>query len=69
MQERLYKEIIAVVGPDGDVTNGDLKSFPYLEQVFKETLRFFTIIPFIIRELSEEYKLGTYVLTFILYIQ
>lgn len=55
-----------MVGLDGDVTYEDLKSFPYLEQVFKETLRFFTVVPFLVRGLTEDYELGMSVLIFVL---
>lgn len=60
LQEKLYKEITSVIGPDDDVTSEDLKNFPYMEQVFKETLRFFTIVPILNRRSTEEYKLGTF---------
>lgn len=59
LQEKVYTEITSVVGPDDDVTSEHLNSFPYMEQVFKETLRFFTIVPYISRRSTEEYNLGT----------
>lgn len=60
LQEKVYTEITSVIGPDDDVTSEDLKHFPYMEQVLKETLRFFTIVPFLSRRSTEEYKLGKF---------
>lgn len=39
IQERLYNEIISVVGKDGVVTEGDVEKMPYLGAVVKETFR------------------------------
>ncbi|XP_038883630.1 cytochrome P450 77A1 [Benincasa hispida] len=39
VQERLYNEIINVVGKDGLITEGDIEKMPYLGAVVKETFR------------------------------
>ncbi|XP_054257158.1 cytochrome P450 4V2-like [Macrosteles quadrilineatus] len=59
IQERLYQEIISVVGTDSDVTAKDLQSMTYLDQVYKETLRWFTISHFALRKTSEDIKLSS----------
>ncbi|XP_054263503.1 cytochrome P450 4c21-like isoform X2 [Macrosteles quadrilineatus] len=59
VQERLYKEICSVVGPDDDdVTLEDLSNMPYLEMVIKETLRRFLTVPFLLRKLTKDVDLS-----------
>lgn len=47
-----------MVGMDDDVTLQDLNRMPYLDQVFKETLRWFLIVPFIGRKATKDVKLS-----------
>ncbi|KAM3964037.1 cytochrome P450 4C1-like [Aphomia sociella] len=54
-QDKVYNEIIEVLGPDErDVTENDLKNLQYLDMVYKETLRYFSIAAFIQRTVEEE---------------
>ncbi|XP_074362598.1 cytochrome P450 77A4-like [Apium graveolens] len=39
IQEKLYKEIVSVVGVDGIVTENDVEKMPYLGAIIKETFR------------------------------
>nr|ULR85573.1 cytochrome P450 [Spodoptera frugiperda] len=53
-QEKVYKEIIEVVGPDGPITGDQLKQLENLDMVYKETLRFFPIGGMIQRTVMED---------------
>lgn len=39
IQEKLYKEIVSVVGKNGEVTENDVEKMPYLGAIVKETFR------------------------------
>lgn len=39
VQQKLYEEIVNVVGKNGEVTEEDLEKMPYLNAIIKETLR------------------------------
>ncbi|KAF6994363.1 hypothetical protein CFC21_011090 [Triticum aestivum] len=62
VEEKLLKEIDAF-GPKDVVPNvEDIQTkFPYMEQVLKETMRFYTVSPLIAREASEDVQIGGYV--------
>ncbi|CAH1641027.1 unnamed protein product [Spodoptera littoralis] len=53
-QDKVYKEIIEVVGADGPVTNEQLKQLEHLDMVYKETLRYFPIGGMIQRTVMED---------------
>ncbi|XP_054260621.1 cytochrome P450 4g15-like [Macrosteles quadrilineatus] len=57
-QEKAYNEIMSVVGPDDDVTTDHAKQLTYLTQCIKETLRRFTLVPYLLRRASEDLKLS-----------
>ncbi|XP_054287436.1 cytochrome P450 4g1-like [Macrosteles quadrilineatus] len=59
VQDRLYSEIISVVGLNDDITPEDLSRMPYLEQVIKETMRKFLIVPFVLRKMSKDVELSS----------
>ncbi|CAO2183153.1 unnamed protein product [Urochloa humidicola] len=65
VEEKLLREIDAF-GPGGDrvvPTAHDLQTkFPYLDQVVKESMRFFTVSPLVARETSERVEIGGYAL-------
>ncbi|KAG2591049.1 hypothetical protein PVAP13_5NG403700 [Panicum virgatum] len=63
VEEKLLREIDAF-GPNDVVPSAeDLQTkFPYVDQVLKETMRFFTVSPLIAREASEDVEIGGYVL-------
>ncbi|XP_054264232.1 cytochrome P450 4C1-like [Macrosteles quadrilineatus] len=58
IQDRLYAEITHTVGSSDDVTKEHLQSMTYLDQVFKETLRWATVVPYILRKTTEAVKLS-----------
>ncbi|XP_052751911.1 cytochrome P450 4V2-like [Galleria mellonella] len=54
-QEKVYQEIIEVLGPNDEYVNeNDLKKLRYLDMVYKETLRYFSIAALIQRTVEEE---------------
>lgn len=58
-QDKVYDEIHEVFGDsDRRADQDDLKRLPYLDQVFKETLRRFTLLPLILRGVEEDSKIG-----------
>nr|UTI67593.1 farnesyl diphosphate synthase [Kerria lacca] len=62
IQEKVYEEIYEVFGDDDrPADEGDLDKFPYMDQVMKESLRIFTLVPHIFRKVDEDMKIGPYV--------
>ncbi|KAL1501435.1 hypothetical protein ABEB36_006754 [Hypothenemus hampei] len=57
IQERVFQEIIQVVGPTDNVRLEHLPQLKYLERVIKETLRLFPIGAFLIRTLDKDIDL------------
>ncbi|XP_054262981.1 cytochrome P450 4C1-like [Macrosteles quadrilineatus] len=59
IQEKLYNEVMAVTGSDigSDVTLEDIRDMPYLDQVLKETLRRFIVVPIASRTVQEDIQL------------
>ncbi|KRT84522.1 cytochrome P450 [Oryctes borbonicus] len=54
LQQRLFEEIISVIGkdPNTEITSADLQEMKYLEAVVKESLRLHSIVPIIERKIS-----------------
>ncbi|KAG5311952.1 CP4C1 protein, partial [Pseudoatta argentina] len=78
IQEKAYEELLEIYGTEtpkfAPVKYEDLQHMHYLECIIKETLRLFPTIPMIGRELTEDLKMGEYVLpkgadVFIMFIQ
>ncbi|KAI5080104.1 hypothetical protein GOP47_0005583 [Adiantum capillus-veneris] len=59
VEQKILEEVDAF-GPPRDISFDDLNKFPYVEQVFKETLRFCTPAPVIARLITDDIKLGEY---------
>ncbi|KAF2885100.1 hypothetical protein ILUMI_21103 [Ignelater luminosus] len=57
IQEKVYEEVICVLGPDRPVQCTDLGKFEYLERVIKETMRLFPVGPIVARAITEDIQL------------
>ncbi|PUZ55189.1 hypothetical protein GQ55_5G192100 [Panicum hallii var. hallii] len=63
VEDKLVREIDAFGPRDRVPTAEDLQTkFPYLDQVVKESMRFFMVSPLVARETSERVEIGGYVL-------
>ncbi|XP_050530172.1 cytochrome P450 4C1-like [Daktulosphaira vitifoliae] len=63
IQDEVYDEIYNAVGDsDREFTPDDMAKLVYLDQVLKETLRMFPILPVFTRQLQDDVKLSNYVL-------
>jgi cytochrome P450 family 4 len=60
IQEKVYEEIVEVLGGDDDLTAKKLNKLHYLELVIKETLRLFPPVANYGRQLNEEFTAGDY---------
>nr|ULR85497.1 cytochrome P450 [Spodoptera frugiperda] len=58
VQERIYEECQTILGDSEHVTMSNLADMKYLEAVIKEVLRLYPSVPFIGREITEDFKLG-----------
>ncbi|CAL4974535.1 unnamed protein product [Urochloa decumbens] len=63
VEEKLLREIDDFGPPGRAPTADDLQTkFPYLDQVVKESMRFFMVSPLVAREASERVEIGGYIL-------
>ncbi|KYN10123.1 Cytochrome P450 4C1 [Trachymyrmex cornetzi] len=66
IQEKAYKELLEIYGTEtpkfAPVKYEDLQHMHYLDCIIKETLRLFPVIPMIGRKLTEDLKIGEFVL-------
>ncbi|KAJ8715522.1 hypothetical protein PYW07_010004 [Mythimna separata] len=60
VQERMYEEIMQVLGSDRDVDKDDLRKLVYTEAVIKESLRLLPTVPAIARSVDKDVKLKNY---------
>lgn len=59
LQEKVFEEMSSISGPsEEDVAVAEIKQMTYLEQVIKETLRLFPVIPLISRTVKEDLELS-----------
>lgn len=54
----MYEEIVSVMEADNDVAVQDISKMVYLDQVFKETLRFAMPVPFVTRKTNDVLQLS-----------
>ncbi|GBP93745.1 Cytochrome P450 4C1 [Eumeta japonica] len=57
-QNKICEECVAVCGQDRPVSSADLAEMKYLDCVVKETLRLYPSVPFIAREITEDFTIG-----------
>ncbi|KAF5283093.1 hypothetical protein FQA39_LY17434 [Lamprigera yunnana] len=62
IQQKVYEEVMDVLGPDRIVEHSDLNKFEFLEQVLKETMRIFPVGPFLVRSITKDIQLEKCVL-------
>nr|WRX06004.1 CYP340K7 [Helicoverpa armigera] len=60
VQEKMYQELLTVLGPDRDVERDDLTKLVYTNAVIMETLRVLPTIPCILRCVEKDVKLTNY---------
>ncbi|KAJ8715385.1 hypothetical protein PYW07_009867 [Mythimna separata] len=60
VQEKMYEEMIEVLGPDRDVEKDDIRKLVYTEAVIKEALRVLPIGPALLRYVEHDTKLKNY---------
>ncbi|CAH0697231.1 unnamed protein product [Spodoptera exigua] len=60
VQEKMYEEIVEVLGPDRDIEKDDIKRLVYTEAVIKEALRVLPIGPALLRYVDRDVKLKNY---------
>ncbi|KAG5869342.1 hypothetical protein JTB14_026067 [Gonioctena quinquepunctata] len=62
MQDKMYDEIMTVLGPDRAIEPSDLPQLKYTERFIKETLRLFPSVPMLVRAIGEDIDVGDHVL-------
>ena len=69
VQQRAFNEVIEVLGEDREkpVSMRDLQDLKYLEAVIKESLRMFPPVPMIGRQITEDTKIGWFLIFYIVF--
>ncbi|KAJ8954175.1 hypothetical protein NQ318_005770, partial [Aromia moschata] len=62
LQQKVYDEVIEVVGPTRPVEPADLPHLKYTERFIKEALRLFPVATMIFRDIDEDVSVGDYVI-------
>lgn len=57
IQEKIYQELLDVLGADRPVEYNDLSKLVYMEKVIKEVLRLFPPVPIVARVAEDEFEL------------
>lgn len=58
LQEKVYEEVMTVLGKDGEITFDILKKLELTERVIKETLRLLPVVNLIVRDVREDIELS-----------
>lgn len=58
VQEKLFQELISMIGENGEVTNETLKAMTYLQAVINETLRLHPVGPIIEKQLASDVEIS-----------
>lgn len=58
IQQKVYEEIMDVIGPDRPVEHSDLPQLKYTERFIKEVLRLFPVGPLVVRAHETDINLG-----------
>lgn len=58
LQQKVYREVIDVIGVDGKILPNHIRKLEYTERVVKEVLRLFPIAPILGREINAEIPIG-----------
>ncbi|VEN35563.1 unnamed protein product [Callosobruchus maculatus] len=61
VQQKVYEEVVGVLGREKSVEPEDLLRMEYTERVIKESLRLFPPVAFISRYVSEDVAIGNYI--------
>lgn len=59
-KEKVFQEVIDVLGPERTLEAADLPKLKYMEMFIKETLRLFPVGGIIVRAIDEDIDLGEY---------
>ncbi|XP_074029600.1 cytochrome P450 4C1 isoform X2 [Leptinotarsa decemlineata] len=62
IQQKVYEEVIDILGPDRTVVASDLAELKYTERVIKENLRLFPIAAIFARSIEEDIDIGDAIL-------
>ncbi|KAF5304212.1 hypothetical protein FQR65_LT08019 [Abscondita terminalis] len=57
IQEKVFQEVMVVVGPDRSIRHDDLNKLTYLDRVIRETMRLFPVGPSLVRDVSRNIQL------------
>nr|CAH7767116.1 unnamed protein product [Callosobruchus chinensis] len=61
VQQRVYEEVMEVLGPEKSVEPADLLKLDYTERVIKESMRLFPVVSLVSRYVAEDVEIGDYV--------
>ncbi|VEN35567.1 unnamed protein product [Callosobruchus maculatus] len=61
VQQRVYEEVMDVIGPENSVETEHLLKLEYTERVIKESMRLFPVVSIVSRYVAEDVEIGDYV--------
>jgi cytochrome P450 len=54
MQEKLYEELVSVLGPDGEVTRANIQRLPYINAIVKESGRMYPVAAYVVARIFDK---------------